>query len=269
MDINGILMEIAEKIRVKAAEKLRLKPISEDEGGRIDVELEEEAIRILREKYSDFTFIGEETGKHVHGSGKPIFIVDPLDGSINAYRGYPVYSTSIAIAEENNFKSIIGGIVENLVTGDIFIGVKGDGVKLNGRRIKPSKVDKLCEALIAVDMNIRGKYHQHLKLVTPIISEAKHVRFIGTDALETCFVAAGICDAFIDLRGILRLTDFAAACFMVKEAGGLVLDENGKPLNFEFNDNIRAKYIAVANNKLAMEIMDRIRRVNGEAQRQP
>lgn len=261
MDLNETLIEIAKRIQIKASEKLKHKPISEEEGAKIDVELEEEIIRFLRERYSYFTFIGEETGKHVYGSGKPIFIVDPLDGSLNAYRGYPIYSTSIAVAEENNFRSIIGGIVMNLVTGDTFIGLKGFGVKLNGRRVTPSKVKNLSEALIAVDMNIRGKYLQHLKLVTPLISEAKHVRFIGTDALETCFVAAGICDAFIDLRGVLRLTDFAAACFMVKEAGGIVINEYGSTLDFEFNDNIRSKYIAAANMELAKEIINRIKSV--------
>ncbi|MEM2137073.1 MAG: inositol monophosphatase family protein [Candidatus Methanomethylicia archaeon] len=263
MSLENFLENLAIKVRVKALELLgawRIKNniISEDVGSKIDLELEEMIINEIKEAYKDFTFIGEETGKHVHGSGKPIFIVDPLDGSTNAYRGYPIYSTSIAIATENNTEKIIGGVVMNIITGDTFKALKDQGAKLNNKTIKPSKTRKINEALIAIDLNIRGKYHNHLKRTLPIISEAKHIRFIGTDALETCFVAAGICDAFIDLRGVLRLTDFAAACFIVKEAGGIILNENGENLKLEFNNNTTAKYIAVSNSELAKEIINRL-----------
>lgn len=258
MDIQRMLINIANKVKIKVSEELKIRPISEDEGLKIDIELENMILNEIKKHYSEFTFIGEETGIHVYGSGKPIFIVDPLDGSVNAYRGYPIYSISIAVALSNKFKDIFCGIVVNLVTGDKFIGVKGMGVTLNGKPVRTSNIRKLNEALIAVDMNIRGKYYKHLKIITPIIIEAKHVRFIGTDALETCFVAAGICDAFIDLRGVLRLTDFAAACFMVKEAGGIILNEFGEELDFEFNDNIRLSYMAIANEHLRNEIIYRI-----------
>jgi len=264
MNMSILLERLIEKSKTKASKMLmeaksKNMVLDEEEGGKIDLALEEELLSEVKRSLQDFTFIGEETGKSVYGSGKPIIIVDPLDGSTNAYRGYPIYSTSIAIAEEGNLNSIICGAVANIVTGDIFIGVKGFGVELNGRRVKPSNVEKISEALIAVDLNVRGKYTEHLEKVKPVIVEAKHVRFIGTDALETCFVAAGICDAFIDLRGALRLTDFAAACFMVKEAGGVVLNEWGGEFNPEFQDNIRAKYIASCNKKLANEIMVKIR----------
>ncbi|MCS7366615.1 MAG: hypothetical protein NDF52_01910 [archaeon YNP-WB-062] len=264
MNMNTLLKRLIEKSRVKASKMLMEAKstnivLSEEEGGKIDLALEEELLLEVKRNLQNFTFIGEETGKSVYGSGKPIIIVDPLDGSTNAYRGYPIYSTSIAIAEEGNLNSIICGAVVNIVTGDIFMGFRGFGVELNGRRVKPSNVEKVSEALIAVDLNIRGKYMEHFNKVKPIIAEAKHVRFIGTDALETCFVAAGICDAFIDLRGALRLTDFAAACFMVKEAGGVVLNEWGGEFNPEFQDNIRAKYIASCNIKLANEIVGKVR----------
>jgi len=238
---------------------IALKTVMGDVTKLIDKIAEDTIINCLKKHLKDFQILSEEAGRIRFGSGSgPIFIIDPLDGSTNALRGYPCFSVSIAAALKPRLSSIIAGGVINVVTGDIFIAVKGKGAKLNGKPIKPSKVTKIEDALIAADLNIRSKIPNYLAKVCKVIEKAKHFRFIGTDALETCFVAAGICDAFMDLRGSLRITDFAAACFIVKEAGGLVVNEKGEPLDLEFEGNVRGKYIAACTSDLLNEILNKL-----------
>ncbi len=58
--------------------------------------------------------------------------------------------------------------------------------------------------------------------MTGLIAQTKHIRHYGANALELCYVAEGLTDAFVDLRGRLRTTDVAAGFLIIKEAGGLV-----------------------------------------------
>ncbi|MEM2570529.1 MAG: inositol monophosphatase family protein, partial [Thermoproteota archaeon] len=116
----------------------------------------------------------------------------------------------------------------------------------------------LEEALIAVDLNVRGKIPGYVKRISGLVEKAKHVRFLGTDALEICMVASGAADAFVDLRGFLRSLDFAAASLIVREAGGLVLNEKGEDLNVKLIPVSRSPIIAVASRKLAEEIFSNI-----------
>ncbi len=223
----------------------------------IDEIADKTIIKCLKEHFQNFRLVSEEEyGLVAFGDGSgPIFIVDPLDGSTNALRGYPCYSVSIAVAEKPKFTSIIAAGVINVVTGDVFTAVRGEGAMLNGKPVKPSNVKRVEDALISIDLNIRRRLPGYLEKLSQVIERARYFRFLGTNALETCFVAAGISDAFIDLRGFLRLTDFAAACFIVKEAGGVVVDEYGKPLEIVFHGNVRGKYIAACTEELCQEIL--------------
>ena len=247
--LNGLKMPDANKA---------VKRIMGDTTKLIDEIANKKIIECLKEYFSNFKILSEEeVGLITFGNGSgPIFIIDPLDGSTNAIRGYPCYSISIAASLKPKFTSIIAGGVINVITGDLFTAIKGEGAKLNEIEIKPSNVTKVEDALIAIDLNIRERIPGYLDKLSPIINKARYFRFLGSNALETSFVAAGITDAFIDLRGFLRLTDFAAACFIVKEAGGIVVNENGNPLEIVFhNGNVRGKYIAACTKELCKQIL--------------
>jgi len=245
--LNGLKKPNANKVlAIRMGDKTKL----------IDKEAEDVIINSLRKYFDNFTVLSEELGRATFGNGRgPIFIIDPLDGSTNALRGYPIFSVSIAVSEGNSFSKIYSGAVMNVVTGDVFLAFKGRGVLYNNKKVKPNDIRRISNALVGVDLNIRSRIPNYLKKLERVIESARHVRSLGTNALETCFVSAGICDAFIELRGILRLTDFAAACFIVKEAGGVVLDERGAPFDLDFYENVRGKYIAACTKDLAMDIL--------------
>jgi len=223
----------------------------------IDKIAEDHIIKILTSKLDSCVIVSEECGIVKIGDAlKPIVVIDPLDGSTNAIRGYPCYSISIAIALEPRLSGIVAGGVINVITGDLFTAVRGEGAFLNEKSISPSNVTEIEKALIAADLNVRSRFPNYVVKMSRIIERANHFRFIGTDALETCFVAAGICDAFIDLRGFLRVTDFAAACFIVKEAGGVVVDDKGEFLDLNLKPNERGKFIAACTKELSNAILN-------------
>jgi myo-inositol-1(or 4)-monophosphatase len=215
---------------------------------------------ITRKYFEDATLISEESETIELGMGGPPFIiVDPIDGSVNAARGYPCYSSSIAIAEGINLSNIVCAGVINLLDGSIYLAERSHGASLDGNKIRVSDVEKIEEALIAADLNIRGRLPGYVNRISNIIEKAKHVRFLGTDALEICMVASGAADAFIDLRGFLRSIDFAAASLIVREAEGLVLNEKGEYLNVNLIPVSRSPIVAVASGKLAEEIFSNIK----------
>lgn len=225
----------------------------------IDDIAEKAIFNSIKEKIPDAIFVSEEAGLvKLSNIEKYIFIVDPLDGSTNAIRGYSCFSGSIAVSSNWNSSNIFAGIVMNYVTGDIFSAIKGNGAYLNGKKVKPSNIKKVEEAMIALDLNIRKKIPGYSKRISSIIENSKYIRFLGTDALEIAFVSAGICDAFIDLRGSLRLIDFAAAAFIVKEAGGIVMNDKGEPLNIKIDRNARSSIIAASTIDLYNDILNHI-----------
>ncbi len=230
-----------------------------DQTFEIDIVLEKLIFEATKKRFKDATLVSEESEiTEVGRGGSPFIIVDPVDGSANAARGYPCYSSSIAVAESETLDDIVCSGVINLLDGSIYFAEKNKGAFLNGRRIRVSNVEKIEEALIAVDLNVRGRLPGYVKKISNIVERAKHVRFLGTDALEICMVASGAADAFIDLRGFLRSLDFAAASLIVREAGGLVLNEKGERLNVKLIPVSRSSIVATSSKKLAEEIFSSI-----------
>jgi myo-inositol-1(or 4)-monophosphatase len=185
--------------------------------------------------------ISEEFGeKQIGCNPEMTIIMDPLDGTHNALAGIPFYSISIAIANPCH-AGINFGYVKDLVTGDVYCAELGKGAYLNGQRIHISDNSNLMESSISV----YGYRHNVTK--TANISQAiRRIRILGCISLELCYVACGKLDAYIDVRGSLRLTDVAAGKLIIEEAGGMVTDEKGCKLLL--NDNFINQVYMVATN---------------------
>jgi myo-inositol-1(or 4)-monophosphatase len=93
-------------------------------------------------------------------------------------------------------------------------------------------------------MNVSGIDDDVVKQLAPIMKKANHVRLFGAVALELCYLARGMLDASVDMRGKIRPTDIAAAYLIVKEAGGRVHYE-GKRLD-DLSMKTRISFMATA-----------------------
>jgi len=112
--------------------------------------------------------------------------------------------------------------------------------------------------VIGIDLNTY-KIPEIAPQITGLIRKTKHIRHLGANALELCYVADGTTDAFIDIRGKLRTTDMAAACLIIGEAGAKITTPKGKLLNVKLDPKQKVAFIAAANQKIHKTILNLIK----------
>ncbi|MBI5196279.1 MAG: hypothetical protein HZA10_08145 [Nitrospirae bacterium] len=171
------------------------------------------------------TIISEEYGfKDIKGGGLKL-LIDPIDGSKNAVSGLPLFSTSIAVIEGDTLEHTKLGYVINLINGDEFWAVKGGGSFINGVSIKTQQ-DDLCRVIAYEAQTPKTD----IPKIMPLFSLFHRTRCLGSTALDMSFLAQGAVSMFIT-PSPSRSFDFAAGYLLVKEAGGIVTDLDGKSLD--------------------------------------
>lgn len=223
----------------------------------VDLAAEKAIVETLLQNGLSFTLVSEESGIQEYGT-KPndnYVTVDPIDGTTNFVRGLPFYCTSIAVSDEPKLSSVFAACVTDLFHDVTYTAVEGKvGAFRDGQRIKLSSTTTLDEAVIGVDLNT-----YKMKAVAPqldkLFHEAKHIRHFGANALELCYMAEGLTDAFVDIRGKLRTTDVAAAFFIVKQAGGIVTTPENQPVDSELDPKRTVKFVASGNSEIHQKIL--------------
>ncbi len=250
MTIVNVLKEACRQVQAKtkglAGTARASRQMGRGAGGdmsrRIDLIAEKTAINIVKNRGIDATIIGEECGRI---EGRHGFIVmDAIDGTTNAIRGIPFYCCSIAYATDFKLSSITDAAIIDLARGDLYYASKNKGAFLNGKKIS---VKKASPADPTIGINVSGVKPAIIEKLAPIIAEADHTRQFGANALEMCFLARGLLDAYIDLRSKIRPTDIAAGYLIAKEAGAKVYSDDGSELDSNLDVKTRLSYVAVAN----------------------
>ncbi len=209
---------------------------------RIDEVAENAALRVLEADGRSMRIVSEELGEKIIGSRPEFtFVLDPIDGTFNAVNNIPFFCVPIAIGS-SDLSDIRYGYVKNLVNGEIYTAEKGKGAFLNtrylntGTRIHASTLSGLSQfSVISYSHRPHAEVNNHT---------VRRVRVFGCAALELCYIASGIFDAFIDMRSMLRVTDIAAGKLIVEEAGGKVTDGRGEPLSTKLDVTQRVNVVA-------------------------
>ena len=204
---------------------------------KIDETAENAALSVLERDGRSMRLVSEELGEKIIGT-KPefTFVLDPIDGTFNAVNNIPFFCVPIAIGD-SDLSDIRYGYVKNLVSGDIYTAEKGKGAFLSKRKIHVSSISELS-GLSVISYSLRPH------AVTINNHKVRRVRVFGCAALELCYIASGIFDAFIDMRSMLRVTDIAASKLIVEEAGGKVTDGQGKRLSTQLDVTKRVNMVA-------------------------
>ena len=228
---------------------------------QIDLVAESAIINTLKEHEIPFTLISEESGTEKYGqTANDNFVTsDPIDGTTNLVRGIPFYATSIAVSTKPTINTIHTALVTDLVHSITYTVQKGKGAYRNNQKITPSQTESLEEAVIGIDLNTY-KIQEIAPKLTKIIQRTKHIRHLGANALELCYVADGTTDAFLDIRGKLRTTDMAAAWLIIKEAGAKITTPKGRLLNVKLSPKQKVAFIAAANQKIHETILESLKR---------
>jgi myo-inositol-1(or 4)-monophosphatase len=225
-----------------------------------DLAAENAIVETLKHQGVSFTLVSEESGIQKFGASPEecYLTVDPIDGTTNLMRGLPFYCSSIAVSNKPELSSVYAGMVVDLLRGETFMAFEGKGAYRNGERIATSKTQSLDDAVVGLDLNTY-KTKADVPTFTGFIENIKHTRHFGANALEVCYVAAGLFDAFIDLRGKIRTTDVAAGFLIVKEAGGVVTDPQNLPINVKLDPKQRLSFVASANMEIHRKILSLVR----------
>jgi myo-inositol-1(or 4)-monophosphatase len=224
---------------------------------KIDLAAEKALTDTLEDHGISYTLISEEAGIRKIGAKPQEFYVtvDPVDGTTNAIRGLPFMATSIAVSKAPNLRDIEVALVSDLFHNVTYIAKRGYGAFRNEKKISPSKTSSLEEAVVGIDLNM-FKLRGIAPSLVPVLEEAKHIRHLGANALEICYVADGTTDAFIDIREKLRTTDIAAAYLILREAGGIIVTPEGSEMNVPLAPTQRVSFIAAANTSIYERITE-------------
>ncbi len=226
----------------------------------VDLAAETAIIDTLQHHDVSFTLISEESGiKKFGGAPEECFLtVDPIDGTTNLMHGLPFYASSIAVSHKPELADVYAGMVVDLSHDVTYTAFKGEGAYRDGEKMESSKTAFLDEAVVGLDLNT-FKAKAVVPKVTALIENTKHIRHFGANALEVCYVANGLTDAFIDLRGKIRATDVAAGFLIVKEAGGIVTTPDNQTLNVKLDPKQKMSFIASGNMQIHQKIVSLVK----------
>jgi fructose-1,6-bisphosphatase/inositol monophosphatase family enzyme len=200
---------------------------------RIDHLCEEAILNIILDTFPDHGIITEESGSRETSSGY-VWIIDPLDGTVNYYHGLPHFSSCVACyyKEERNGEtgkkggsdlSSLGnplvGVVFSPVSGELFTSAAGQGATCNGKEIHVRTETDLREAVIGISYGSDENTMKKMELLSSkLIRGVRKVRIFGSTSLDMAQVACGRISGLI--QGHVRNWDFAAARIILEESGG-------------------------------------------------
>jgi myo-inositol-1(or 4)-monophosphatase len=186
-----------------------------DDTTAIDGAAEQVVVDRLAETGESFVLVSEELGTREFGRGGPRHVVvDPIDGSVNAKRGIPYFSFSLALAEGPTMRDVVFGYVYDFGTGEEWTAERGGGARLGGSTLDGVLPKEPVEILAFEGTTAESVAAQ----IEGVVGVAQRVRVMGSLALSLCHLAAGRVDAVCSLKGA-RSVDIAAAQLLVRERG--------------------------------------------------
>lgn len=192
-------------------------------------EVDRSAERVLAEviagRHPGSVLIAEE-GSPKAEAATLTFVADPLDGTTNFLHGFPWYAVSIAALVQG---IPAAGAVLNVPTGELFTAVEGGGARRNGQPISVSTIDEPSRALLGTGFPFKNRegIAPYMTAMPRIMEQTAGLRRAGAAALDLCDVACGRFDAFWEFH--LAPWDVAAGLLIIREAGGIATDLEGRP----------------------------------------
>jgi histidinol-phosphatase len=191
-----------------------------------DVQTEQTIKNIILDRFPNHGFFGEETGK-VNAGAEFNWLIDPIDGTKSFVRGYPMFSTQIALMQGDE---LILGVSNAPGFNELAYAEKGKGAFLNNKPINVSGYTALNQAALSLGNIASLAASPQWANLGQIITQVQRIRGYG-DFLHYHLLASGKIDAIIESD--VNILDIAALSVIVREAGGIFTDLSGGALNLE------------------------------------
>lgn len=195
--------------------------------------VEERILETIRSEFPDHAILSEESAPargrdRPAADSDPLWIVDPIDGSLNYIRGIPIFSVSVGFRHRGLYRV---GVVYDPCRDELFHAVREKGSFLNGTRIQTHSIrGDGVEAFEAATVATDWPADVNQRVVTAMIVEIMagnvvSLKILGSPALGLAYIAAGRLDAYFHLQ--LELWDVAAGVVILEDAGGVLTDAVG------------------------------------------
>jgi histidinol-phosphatase len=185
-----------------------------------DVECEEAIRQTLLAAFPEYGFHGEETGQSNADAGC-LWLVDPIDGTKSFIRGYPFFSTQIALMKNGE---LVLGVSSSPMFDEVAWAERGNGAWLNGAALQVSDAGDVAVAAISTGNLKSLAASKGWSQLGEIVKQADRMRGYG-DFYHYHLLAAGKIDAVIESD--VNILDIAALAVIVQEAGAVFSDLNG------------------------------------------
>jgi myo-inositol-1(or 4)-monophosphatase len=247
-DIRGVLERLP--TRAEREPVLRLGQGGDDTTA-IDQAAEDAVVERLAALDRDFVLVSEELGTRSFGTGgRQTVVVDPIDGSVNAKRGIPFFSFSLAVADGSTMGDVTFGYVYDFGSGEEWTAERGRGASLDGSRLGEQRPKDTIE-ILSFEGTTTPTIAEH---VAQAVGVAGRLRVMGSLALSLCHLAAGRVDGVVSLKAA-RSVDIAAAQLLVRECGlAIELFEDPPFLGAPLDLGTRSRVAAAGSPALVREL---------------
>jgi len=212
----------------------------------IDTASEKLITDFIKKKYPSHGILAEESGE-TNNSSEYLWVIDPLDGTTNFAHGLPIFAVSIGLQKNGE---TIAGVVYDVMQDIVYAAEKGSGATAKSVKIKVSENNNLQHSLLVTGFpyNIKKNPDKALERFTTLSKKSRGIRRLGSAAIDFCYVATGVFDGFWEVH--LNPWDICAGNLIVEEAGGIVTDFDGKPID------IFTKRILCTNRKIHQKMIE-------------
>lgn len=199
---------------------------------RVDVESQEAALAVIRDRHPDHRILAEEAEavELDPADGGPLWVVDPLDGTTNFLHGHPNHAASVAVSVDGR---PVAACVHASATSERWLARAGGGATRNGRAIQVSTPRGWEQSLISTGFTFKGgnDLDRFARQLAAVRRAGAGIRRCGAAAIDLCYLADGRYEGFWE--GFLSPWDYAAGWLVVEEAGGVAARVDGSPLGLE------------------------------------
>ncbi len=222
-----------------------------------DLASERHILARLSAAFPNHLILAEESGGSDWHTPAPIWLIDPLDGTVNFAHHFPHFCVSLALVVEGE---ILLGVTHDPLRRETFAALRGGGATCNGRPLRVGPRQRLADALLVTGFpyDRRTAFDNNAQRVDPFLRRSQGLRRTGSACLDLAYIAAGRLDGYWELR--LKPWDVAAGILLVREAGGVCTDFSG---NAETARLLSGAEMVASNGLFHHEMLQVLRMGNG------
>ena len=222
LDVASEAARMAGRIQMERYERLEsiVHKSEKDVVTEVDHLSEEAILEVLGRAFPGDAFLAEESGESGTIADR-VWVIDPLDGTVNYANGIPFFSVSVGLVIDGE---PVVGVVLDPTRDELFTAIRGEGAFLDGRRVHCSTKERAVDTVVHLGLPRSGFARQN----TEFRRTVRIVRAMGSATLALTYLANGRFDGYVQYQG-LSTWDIAAAGVIAIEGGATLTSRLGNP----------------------------------------